>query len=140
MFKLAFVIFPGHTQPTFWSSVTYMLPDWESGVLTGPGLGCPRPLRRLYNPEPCLLPLQVLRTFSPKKDRAPAQALLPVFALSLPFPIVLESASSARQAFVLRAQALFPSSAPFARFQCRLAGPLPCSLAQPTTPASAAVH
>lgn len=31
--KLAFVIFSGHTKPTFWSSVTYAPPDWEQGSL-----------------------------------------------------------------------------------------------------------
>lgn len=79
VFKLAFVIFPGHTQPTFWSFMTSAPPDWESeSWLARPWL--PGPHGRLHNPDPCLLPLQVLGTSSTKKDRAPAQGLLPAFS------------------------------------------------------------
>lgn len=51
-----------------------------SQSLDWPGLGCPGPHGRLHNPDPCLLPLQVLGTSSTKKDRAPAQGLLPAFS------------------------------------------------------------
>lgn len=75
-------------------------------------------------PGPCLLPLPVLGTFSTVDRACTSTAPLPAFPPSPAAPDCLGKGFIREAAFVLRVQLLFP------RCQCRLAGPLPCPLAQ----------
>lgn len=92
-----------------------------------PGLGCPGLHRHRHDLDLCLLPLQVLGTFS-SKNRVLAQTLLPV-PLRLWVPPVLESVTSLRQASALRVQALFPLQRTLPGFQSGLAISLPAAQA-----------
>lgn len=120
--KLAFVIFSGHTKPTFWSSVTYAPPDWEQGSLDQARPWPPWAMQT----DPCLFPLQGLGTLSTEKGRAPAQALLPGF-LSAVIPDCLGKRFIREAGFLFfECKRYFPAAHLFPVQTCR-PPPLPSS-------------